>query len=249
VNKLLLALVGVFVFIGVIIAMAPATLLVVLAGDRIQIPGVNNFALNGTVWNASGQLQVRELPPLDFSWKLSPLSAATGTAATLLTVQSEGLNSQANGRFRHDGGEVRDLSVAVTGEFLNHLMRQYGLELSGDFDLEGVNVDFDQQWLTSLEGSLMWSGGRVHVQTPQDFYTAELPPLKATLNLAGDRIELPIVDAMTEEPLIDVQLRRDGWAAIAVRHAMLNLAGMPPPAGVSTEDPAILIEEQVLGTR
>lgn len=245
-NKLIYLFIGLLAFLAFTLAMAPASLLLGFASERLAMPAVTGLQVEGTLWNASGELQLLALPVMQFKAGLSPLPLVTGTARTELALEATGLAGNMRGRFKNNGAEIDELTLVVTGEFLNHLTRQYGLELSGQFDLSDIRATVAGNWLTGIQGRLQWTGGRVLIQTPVETHLAELPPLKADLALQGDQLMLPIEIAGSGAPVIDIRLSRDGWAAVAVRHAFLEIAGIPAPAGISGEDPAILIEEKIL---
>ena len=154
-----------------IVVMAPASIVTGLFGDAVQrnIPGLKIGATRGRIWQGSTQLQYQRFPAFTLSWKLAALPLLTGKVSTLIELNGGGLQLEMGALGSTSGGSLDNINGTIESRFINAISVGYGLELTGVFELSGINTSYDQRWLTSLKWVTNWSGGIVHIETPAQF--------------------------------------------------------------------------------
>jgi hypothetical protein len=247
-NKLLYLLLGTIAFLVFLVVMAPASSVLRIADDefRQQLPELRLAGISGSIWEGSGTVQYRQFPAVAVNWKLSPLPLLSRAVASSASFTAEGLDAEIQSYVSTDQSAASTISYAtalISGDYINQVTLNYGLDLSGEFKLTNARATIRGQWLSDLDGILNWSGGIVHIETPQQLHTVKLPPMVGNLTLDGDNVLLNIT-ADTDE-MIRISIKPDGWAEVAVNYAFMDLADLPLPGGTADSDPAILIEEKI----
>lgn len=245
-NKFFYVAAGIITFLVFILVMAPASLLVSLAGDNLQkVPDLEVGRVEGRIWAGAAELQYQSFPAL-VSWNLAALPLALGRISADVEVAGDGLDAAFHVSANSNEGSITGATAFVDARYINQVSIGYGLDLSGQFSFSSDEVSFNRRWITAATGDLDWPGGIVHIETPERLHTVDLPPLRGKLSMDGDSVKLAIND--TNTPLIDLSLKPSGWAAVGVSFAFIELAGLPIPLDARTDvaGPALLIEEKVL---
>mgnify|MGYP003686480119 FL=1 len=229
-----------------IVVMAPASIVTGLFGDAVQrnIPGLKIGATRGRIWQGSTQLQYQRFPAFTLSWKLAALPLLTGKVSTLIELNGGGLQLEMGALASTSGGSLDNINGTIESRFINAVSVGYGLELTGVFELSGINTSYDQRWLTSLKGVTNWSGGIVHIETPAQFYSVKLPALTGQLSMKDSNAVLDV--AAGTSTLLTIALKPDGWSQTSVSYMLADIAGLPVPKEYQdTTGPAFLLEEKV----
>ena len=229
-----------------IVVMAPASIVTGLFGDAVQrnIPGLKIGATRGRIWQGSTQLQYQRFPAFTLSWKLAALPLLTGKVSTLIELNGGGLQLEMGALASTSGGSLDNINGTIESRFINAISVGYGLELTGVFELSGINTSYDQRWLTSLKGVTNWSGGIVHIETPAQFYSVKLPALTGQLSMKDSNAVLDV--AAGTSSLLTLALKPDGWSQTSVSYMLADMAGLPVPKEYQdTTGPAFLLEEKV----
>ena len=229
-----------------IVVMAPASIVTGLFGDAVQrnIPGLKIGATRGRIWQGSTQLQYQRFPAFTLSWKLAALPLFTGKVSTLIELNGGGLQLEMGALASTSGGSLDNINGTIESRFINAVSVGYGLELTGVFELSGINTSYDQRWLTSLKGVTNWSGGIVHIETPAQFYSVKLPALTGQLSMKDSNAVLDV--AAGTSTLLTIALKPDGWSQTSVSYMLADIAGLPVPKEYQdTTGPAFLLEEKV----
>ena len=246
-NKLLLAVTGFLTFLVFLVAMTPASLVHSSLKEALDTnaPALKLYAIDGTVWQGSGEVAIRDLPPVRLAWDTSALSAARGAFVSDINVTAIGLNASLETDVSTSGGELAELNAEISSDYLNQITVEYGLDLSGEVQIDGANLAFDREWLTDAGGRMHWTGGIVHIQTPEQIHTVRLPDFDGELSMDGNQLVLAITH--DGEDMLEIRLKPDGWAKVDVQRALVELAQLPLPAATGSNDgSAIVIEEKIL---
>ena len=245
-NKLTYLLIGVITFLAFLIIMAPAATVVSAFEDDLQasVPGMTLTGIRGSLWQGESDLSYGKLPPVLLNWELSALPLLTGTANTHLEFSGTGLSAEVDGAFSDAGGEISQLNATITGDYLNQVTIDYGLELSGEVQLTETSLGFDQQWLTHASGRLTWSGGIVHIETPQQIHTVKLPPLDASVSMSDRDLIMQVTEAGRE--MMNIAVRQDGWAKVDISYTFMEMVNLPLPGGILSDGQAVTLEEKIL---
>ena len=229
-----------------IVVMAPASIVAGLFADAVQrnIPGLKIGATRGRIWQGATQLQYQRFPAFTLSWKLAALPLFTGKVSTLIELNGGGLQLEMGALASTSGGSLDNINGTIESRFINAISVGYGLELTGVFELSGINTSYDQRWLTSLKGVTNWSGGIVHIETPAQFYSVKLPALTGQLSMKDSNAVLDV--AAGTSSLLTLALKPDGWSQTSVSYMLADMAGLPVPKEYQdTTGPAFLLEEKV----
>ena len=245
-NKAFYLAIAIIAFTIPIVVMAPASIVTGLFGDAVQrnIPGLKIGATRGRIWQGSTQLQYQRFPAFTMSWKLAALPLLTGKVSTLIELNGGGLQLEMGALASTSGGSLDNINGTIESRFINAVSVGYGLELTGVFELSGINTSYDQRWLTSLKGVTNWSGGVVHIETPAQFYSVKLPALTGQLSMKDSNAVLDV--AAGTSTLLTLALKPDGWSQTSVSYMLADMAGLPVPKEYQdTTGPAFLLEEKV----
>jgi len=179
--------IGIIAFTISIAVMAPASIVTGLFGDAVQrnISGLKIGATRGRIWKGTTQLQYQQFPPVSMSWEMAALPLLRGKLSTLIELTGDGVQLELDAITSTSGGSLDNINGVIESRFINTISISYGLELNGVFELSGISTSFDQHWLTALEGETNWSGGIVHIETPEQFYSVNLPALTGELSILG----------------------------------------------------------------
>jgi hypothetical protein len=245
-NKAFYLAIAIIAFTIPIVVMAPASIVTGLFGDAVQrnIPGLKIGATRGRIWQGSTQLQYQRLPAVTVSWKLAALPLLNGKVSTLVELTGGGLQLEMGAMASTSGGSLDNINGTIESRFINAVSVGYGLDLTGVFELSGISTSFDQRWLTALKGVTNWSGGIVHIETPEQFYSVKLPALTGQLSMKGSNAMLDVASGTST--LLTLALKPDGWSQTSVSYTLTDMAGLPLPNGYQdTTGPAFVLEEKV----
>ena len=245
-NKAFYPAIAIIAFPISIVVMAPASIVTGLFGDAVQrnIPGLKIGATRGRIWQGSTQLQYQRLPAVTVSWKMAALPLLNGKVSTLIELNGGGLQLEMEAMASTSGGSLDNINGTIESRFINAVSVGYGLDLSGVFELSGISTSFDQRWLTALKGVTNWSGGIVHIETPEQFYSVKLPALTGQLSMKGSNAMLDVASGTST--LLTLALKPDGWSQTSVSYMLTDMVGLPLPNGYQdTTGPAFVLEEKV----
>lgn len=244
-NKLLYVFAGLIAFLGFIVVMAPASIALSLASDQLKrVPDLNIGQVEGRIWSGSAQIQYRQFPAT-LSWNLSPIPLVTGRVAADVDVRGQGLDASFHIIASDTSGTITDVRAVVDSSYINQVSVVYGLELSGEFTLVAKSVTFIDRWLSEVDGRLNWPGGIVHIETPQQLHSVDLPALRGDLSMQGDHLQMTIDGP--EARFIDLALKPSGWAEVGISFDFMQLAGLPMPGNpADSGGPAVVLEEKIL---
>lgn len=251
---LLISAVGVLSFLVYIIYSAPASIAVNMMEEdmKLNAPDIQLGQTTGTFWNGDQELQYRQFPPINLAWDLSVLPVFTGRIDSETQLTGDGVEATFDLTASGNQGAISNLTGSVGSRYLNQITIPYGLDLSESVAIQTLDTTWENNWLTALSGNLNWPGGIVHIETPLALLSIKLPTLSGKLSMEGSDARLHITDAGNE--LMNIRLKKDGWAIVAINYPLLEMIGMPfqfaPPAPAGTARtkesvPALVFEEKV----
>lgn len=240
----LYGLAAILSFLVFVVAFAPATVAWQIAGDDIRraVPDLSILTLDGSVWNGDATLRYREFPPTDLGWEIAPGAAVTGALDLAAVLEGPGLSATGTAEATRSGADI-DASGYVDASYINPVSVRYGLSFPGRVEIRSLTARSDRSWLTAAAGDLYWDGGRVVVETPGGAQVLDLPPLTGTLSMRGADLALDVTH--DDQLLIQVFLKRNGWAEVDIKARLLEVSGLPYRAGTSPNASAIIVEEKL----
>lgn len=177
----------------------------------------------GSLWQGRAQLNYVGADSMAFEWQLQPLSLLAGQVNLSFNLTNEKL--RLNGRLNASGvysGNITSLTTnSVNGymdaELLSPYLAKERASLTGDFELSDLNlsIDLDQKQIYSLEGRLVYSGGKAQVPVQRRTEELIIPMLIANLEMQEDQVVVPVM-TIEGEPLGQAYLQPDGWGGLRV---------------------------------
>jgi hypothetical protein len=230
-------------FLIFLIIFAPASAAWSLIDKDVQdrIPDLNVSRVGGTIWNGKAEIQFRQFPPSTLNWQLSPGKLIQGTANFHLLVDGQGHSIQSEAMLGSSAGSLQSAEGVISSDYINQMSKQFGLIFSGDLEFEELNVAANSHWITAATGSAHWTGGQILLTQSQ---TILLPPLDGELYFQDQQLILDITEQ--NSTLIQIILKQSGWAEIAIKSRMLELANLPVPNGSHPDETILLLEEKIL---
>jgi hypothetical protein len=233
-----------FLIFLVIFAPASAAWSLIDKDVQARIPDLNVSRVGGTIWNGEAEIQFRQLPPSTLNWKLSPGKLIQGTANIHLLVEGQGHSIQTEATLGSSSGSLQSAKGVISSDYINKVSKQTSLVISGELEFQEFNVAANSDWITAATGSTRWTGGQILINQSQASQTILLPPLEGELYFQNQQLILDITEQNLE--LIQVILKQSGWAEIAIKSRMLELANLPLPNGSHPDETILLLEEKIL---
>ncbi|MCZ6503745.1 MAG: type II secretion system protein N [Gammaproteobacteria bacterium] len=236
--------VAVVSFLVFIVVFAPATPVWSLIRGNVheRVPDLNVYRVSGTVWNGESEIQFRQFPPSLLTWQLSPVDLIKGVAKITARATGEGHALEAEITLTASNGDIESLHGTINSDYINVVSEQFGFTFSGDLEIRELSISADQHWITDAAGTAHWTGGKILITTlPRSII---LPPLRGLLFKQQQQLVLDITHQ--QQTLIRIALQKGGWAEVAIKGRMFDLANLPLPGGSTLDETILLIEEKIL---
>jgi len=212
--------------------------------DVARIPETTVYRVGGTVWEGGADIQYRDFPTSTLRWTLAPIPLMKGLADFHITIG--GLGHELDGGLLTDGhnSQLSMLNGFVTSEYIDQVSAQYGLRISGNFAVNEVDLTVENDWFTTMEGDLSWTGGQVLYPVAGGSQAINLPALDGKLAIEDRQLTLNVQH--NRLPVLSIFLGRDGWARLEFYAQLFVLADLPLPEGTNTTDIVLTYEEKIL---
>lgn len=231
-------IVGALIFMALIIARVPAGLLRSLIPETSP---VNLLDLGGTVWNGTGDLLIDGLAVGRLHWAFAPVTLMKGSLGYDLRLSGAG--AELSGRVQKGLASARIQAAGNIGaSFVNQWLAPYHIDLSGDFQLLGVEATLTRQVLERLSGQIRWEGGPIQYRLSGNMHNSSLPAMVADL---GPGPEATARGVEESTPLLITELKPDGFIRFGVTKYLTKLLGEPWPGGDPDHAVVLEVEEQV----
>lgn len=234
-------------FLIFLVIFAPASPAWSLVREDVQkrIPDLKVYRVGGTIWNGEAEIQFRQFPPSALTWQLSPGELIINGAANIhLSAHGQGHSFQARATLEASSGSLQFIKGVISGDYINEVSEQFGLIFSGDLEIHELNVSSDSHWITGATGSAHWTGGQILLNTSPERQTIVLPPLDGELYFQNQQLILDILEQ--QSLLLQIILKQSGWAEIAIKGRMLEVANLQLPNGAHPDETILLLEEKIL---
>jgi len=240
---------GLLTFLGFIVVFAPASLLYNPAAAELgkTIPELRLLSMSKTIWNGRAQLRYRHFPDSEISWELAVFPLLMAHGAVQVSIDGDGHKLHAHLDLDNVSMLIKELEGTITSSFVNQESQNLGIKFTGELQLQNINLSANRHWLTSVDGNLHWTGGKIHVEpraaggAPGQIF--ELPALDGALSLDDNVLVLDVIYQGAK--LVLVRLKPDGWAEVSVKARLFDIANVPWPAGSSLDETVIQLEEQL----
>ncbi len=233
-------------FLIFIVVFAPATPVWSLIRGNVheRVPDLNVYRVSGTIWNGESEIQFRQFPPSLLTWQLSPVDLIKGVANITARAVGEGHALEAEITLTVSNGDITSLHGTIESDYINVVSEQFGFTFSGDLEIRELSISADQHWITDAAGTAHWTGGQILITTGAGPQSIVLPPLQGLLFKQQQQLVLDIMHQ--QQTLIMIALAKGGWAEVAIKGRMFDLANLPLPGGSDLNETVLLIEEKIL---
>ena len=233
-----------FLIFLVIFAPASAAWSLVRADVQHRIPDLKVHRVGGTIWNGEAEIQFRQFPPSTLNWQLSPGELFTGAANIQLSANGQGHSLQAGATLSASSGSLQSVKGVISSDYINEVSEKFGLIFSGDLEIHELNLSSDSRWVTAASGSAHWAGGQILLNSSRVTQTFLIPPLHGELYFQNQQLILDIAEQ--NSLLIQITLKQSGWAEIAIKGRMFEVANLQLPNGSHPDETILLLEEKIL---
>ncbi|MBV1877260.1 MAG: type II secretion system protein N [Pseudomonadales bacterium] len=262
-------------FLGFLLVRAPAAPIWSLLNNNANtnanqpLPDLQVLLVSGTVWDGLAELQYRDFPNSLLSWQLMPFISTDPPSTKAATEQDTSkinpaedntiiplaidLDLSAKGIAHHLMAEVvaKSNKIVITNlrgdigsTYINAISQPQGLTFSGAINVGQINLASDLKWLQQANGTITWPGGKITSRAPDGATQVfNLPALDGIISLQSEILGLEIQH--NNEPLINIELKQDGWIRVKVKARIFDLARLPWPSGTNLDDTVLEFEEQV----
>ena len=231
---------GALIFLVVIVARAPASLITTALPAQAPTQLVN---LDGTLWRGAGDLLVEGAAIGRLDWQIQPVTFLQGRIGYDLGLAGDGLMLDGEASAGFTGSEAA-LTGQVAAAFVNRWLAPYYINLAGTFTIDDLTTTMTGSGPipAQLAGQLRWDGGPVTYRLSGNMHSSALPPMRAELGPGPEAVAFAQGEAT---PLLTAELKADGFAKIGVTKYLTRLLGQPWPGGDPDHAVVLEVEEQV----
>lgn len=238
-------IVGLLVFLGFAIRLAPADIL-----DRLLTTNTpaKLIRTQGTLWQGHGELLFAQTNIGKVTWHFQPSALFRAIAKYSWTLnQSEWqLAGIAGVTFSHVQFEV---DGNVTQDMLNRFLQPYDIDLQGGIEISPtrLTIELETERVQELEGQIDWQGGRVRYTLSGLLRETILPPMTGYLSINDNGQPQAIVYAQNQQtPLIIASLEANGYAKIGITKLFTKLLNNPWPGSDPDHTIVLQVEEKII---
>ncbi|GAA6135147.1 hypothetical protein NBRC116188_19370 [Oceaniserpentilla sp. 4NH20-0058] len=244
-NRGLIA-VSIVVYLVCLIALTPLSVVhKFLAPENLPVEVV---AVSGTLWKGEVVLKHPMTGQISSMWSIYPMALIKGQVKADLEVDSSLAQFTSQVAFNPLTNQVafNETNGFVSANLVNKALVQSKTQVNGDFELSDTHLEYNLTTGESDEasGQVVWMGGNVVYPKGRKHAQAELPMLVAKITTENKEL-LANVSTVEGQQLATASIKKDGWANLAVRKAMIDLVGEKWPNKVSSDTVVFEVSERV----
>jgi len=244
-NRGLIA-VAVIVYLVCLIALTPLNVVYrFMAPENLPVEVVT---VNGTLWQGQAVVKHPMTGQLTGNWSLAPLSLLSGQVKADVDVDSNLAQLSAKMTFNPITQNVllEDTEGFLSASLINKGLVKTKTQINGDFELSNTEIQYNLASGESEQasGQLVWMGGQVVYPVGRKHKSAQLPMLVAKLSSENNEL-IANVATVEGKPVAAASMKKDGWANLAVRKAMIDLVGEKWPNKVSEDAVVFEVSERI----
>ena len=236
-------LLGIVFFIGLVVSMAPAGLIVGPLNEQSPVTLVNS---RGTVWQGQAELVVQGRSLGILRWSVSPTRLFM--AQLQADWQLDQTLSQINGEASWDGQSAVTAAGSIDAQSINKWLDLYDIYLEGDFRVNqfAVKLDSSGKQLEKVDGQIHWSGGLVRFGLSGILHEKTLPPMDATFETLEGEVRGVVKEQGQNTPLMIFSPGVPGFIKIGITKGFTTMLGRSWPGSDPDHTVVLEVEEQLL---
>jgi hypothetical protein len=236
----------------------PARLIWVAANARLLMPvesvsdetppgelPVSLSNIEGVFRHGSADIAFHNIPLGTLEWNIDLPALVNGQLKSHLTLESASHKLISGITVASNHISVENLRGQIGAESINPFTAKFGLKMDGVLSITSINLNLEQQWLTSLRGDLSWNGGSIRYQTTNARANYTLTPLHGELTLPEGLATLEVFDSASQQETLNVKLTQEGWATATILRRFFDLAGKQWIKTETADDIALQLEQEM----
>lgn len=224
-------------FVLTLVLRAPAAWLPFPQAGALTFSAATGHLLSGTV-----ELAYRGQPLGLLHWHLTrPETLALPLG---LNLEGAGLTLSGTAQLSPSRWTLTLPRVVLGSTTLKQWLGPYEIAPEGEVQGRDIQLASTGETLTSLAGTLRWTGGPVRYRLGGVTYEPTFPPLSVELGQNPQGAAAGTV-ASPAGPVLDFALRGDGWVDLSIKKRLLSLARFPAPEGLGEDAQVLALSEKV----
>lgn len=229
-----------------LIALTPLSVVYkLLALDNLPVEVV---AVSGTLWKGEVVVKHPMTGQVTGIWSLYPMALFKGQVKADLDMDSSLAQFTSQVSFNPLTNQVifNETKGFISANLVNKALVQSKTQVNGDFELSNTHLQYNLITGESddASGQLVWMGGNVVYPKGRKHAQAQLPMLVAKITTENKEL-LANVSTVEGQQVATASIKKDGWANLAVRKAMIDLVGEKWPNNVSSDTVVFEVSERV----
>lgn len=243
----LLVLLGLFVYLGALIAFVPAGWVWLQAAPYVALPSqVQVQQVAGRLWNGAAGVVIAGFP-VRVEWQLGWPSVTALEQPVRISVES--LQSSVSGDLAFGwpaNARVNARGHVAVAEFEEIIRRSGGALIEGDVSIDRLALEWADDRVVRADGLGRWAGGKVSWPMGNQTGQAEFPPMQANLDTTDGGVMLVVAEQAGNGPAADANILWNGMMELRVYKRMIDLAGQPWPDSASPDDVVFSVRQPLL---
>lgn len=239
-----------FVFVLALMYLTPLHFVWQHVSPRLGSLPVNVERIQGTIKQGTVVVNDPRLGALSVRWELAPSALLTGRVRSHIIVEGNGLRFQGNLQASSNSHVAIDQGKAfVDSAFLRPFVRQPGVTLAGDIQLNDFHVELgqvDNRWrIDDISGLAVYSGGRVSFPIQGKPTQSDFPLLLGKL---GMQQQNAVLNVTTDDgkSIGTGFVQQDGWGGVKVRRRLLDVIGQRWSANTAPDQIIFEVSQKIL---
>jgi len=243
----LLALAGVLIYAGALVATVPAGWLWQQVQGQVALPPeIQVKQITGKLWDGVVGLSIAGFP-VRAEWVLGAPSLWTLALPVDFSLSTATSSVRGDALVSWPGnGEVRASGIIGVAEFEPLIRRSGGAVIEGEVIIDLLNLAWADQALTQADGLGRWGGGAVTWPMGNSQGRADFPPMRATLDSTFDGITLVVSEEGGNGPAAAADILWTGMMDLRVYKRMVDLAQQPWPDSAKPDDVVFRVRQPLI---
>ena len=151
-------LLGLVAYLVSLILIAPARLATDYLPTNIRVSGVSGTVLRGY----ARDVQINTFDLGSVAWKLKPISLLLGQVRANLILDHPDLQGRSDVVFQPGGGGIENATLSANAGVLGPYLSGYGVNVTGQLDLDAVSFVASKDGPEAVEGRLVWRNAELN---------------------------------------------------------------------------------------